>query len=183
MSEDPGEEPSAVRRVLLLSHTGRDAAREVTLSLGKALTAHGIVVRMMVEEADDLGLEPADYDPPVELVASEADAADGCELAVVIGGDGSILRAAELTWGIGTPVLGVNLGHVGFLAEAEVEEVEAVIDAIVACRWTPEDRLTLDVRAFDFFFFKQQTRRDFRVFARELRSHSAQENKFSLVVA
>ena len=67
---------------------------------------------------------------------------------MVVGGDGSILRAAEVTWGSGTPVLGVNLGHVGFLAEAEVDDVEDVIEAIVQRKWTPEDRLALDVRAF-----------------------------------
>ncbi len=43
----------------------------------------------------------------------------------------SILRAAEVTWSSGTPVLGVNLGHVGFLAEAESDDVEATIEAIV----------------------------------------------------
>ena len=74
-------------------------------------------------------------------MAADSDARADCELAVVVGGDGSILRAAEVTWGSGTPVLGVNLGHVGFLAEAEVDDVEDVIDAIVARRWTSEDRL------------------------------------------
>ena len=78
----------------------------------------------------------------------DTDPAADCELAVVVGGDGSILRAAEVTRETGTPLLGVNLGHVGFLAEAEVDDVEDVIDAIVARRWTPEDRLALDVRAF-----------------------------------
>ena len=56
---------------------------------------------------------------------------EGCELALVIGGDGSILRAAELTHETSTPLLGVNLGHVGFLAEAEHDDVESTIDAIV----------------------------------------------------
>jgi NAD+ kinase len=137
-----------VRRVLLLSHTGRDAAREVTLSFLKALTSHDIVVRMLTPEAADLGVDPAAYRPAIELTESEGDAGADCELAVVVGGDGSILRAAEITRSSGTAVLGVNLGHVGFLAEAEVEDVEDVIDAIVARRWTAEERLTLDVRAF-----------------------------------
>nr|WP_278255960.1 NAD kinase [Nocardioides convexus] len=66
----------------------------------------------------------------------------------MIGGDGSILRAAEVTHESLTPVLGVNLGHVGFLAEAEHEDVAATIDAIVQQRYTTEDRLTLAVRAF-----------------------------------
>jgi NAD+ kinase len=64
---------------------------------------------------------------------------------LVIGGDGSILRAAELTHTTSTPLLGVNLGHVGFLAEAEQEDVESTIAAIVARDYTAEDRLTLDV--------------------------------------
>jgi NAD+ kinase len=69
-------------------------------------------------------------------------------LAVVIGGDGTILRAAELTHRSGTPLLGVNLGHVGFLAEAETEDLEATIDAIVSRRYTSEDRLTIDVSVY-----------------------------------
>lgn len=140
--------PGGIRRVLVLSHTGRDAARDVTLSFCTALTEHGIVVRLLRSEAADLEIEPSTYDPPIELAEGEQGAAADCELAVVVGGDGSILRAAEITWGSGTPVLGVNLGHVGFLAEAEVDDVQNVIDAIVDRRWTAEDRLALDVRAF-----------------------------------
>ncbi len=67
---------------------------------------------------------------------------------VVIGGDGTILRAAEIAHASGTPLLGVNLGHVGFLAEAEYDDVGATIEAIVERRYTAEDRLTLDVSVF-----------------------------------
>ncbi len=109
------------RRVLMLTHTGRDEARDVALAFCKALTGHGIVVRLIESEARDLGLDPAAYEPTIELTAAEAGASEGCELALVIGGDGTILRAAEVTHGAGTPVLGVNLGHVGFLAEAEYD--------------------------------------------------------------
>jgi NAD+ kinase len=136
------------RRVLLLAHTGRDAAREVTLAFCKALTGHGLSVRMLASEVADLELDIASYDPPLELVGPDEDAGADCEIAVVVGGDGSILRAAEVTRSSGTPVLGVNLGHVGFLAEAESDDVEATIEAIVQRTWTPEDRLTLDVRAY-----------------------------------
>jgi len=132
----------------LLAHTGRDAAREVTLAFCKALTGHGLLVRMLAAEAADLDLDAASYDPPLELVGPEADAGADCEVAVVVGGDGSILRAAEVTRASGTPVLGVNLGHVGFLAEAESDDVEDTIEAIVQRTWIPEDRLTLDVRAY-----------------------------------
>jgi NAD+ kinase len=136
------------RRVLMLAHTGRDDAREVALAFCKALTGAGIVVRLLESEAHDLGLEPAAYDPTIEVTAAEAGASEGCELALVIGGDGTILRAAEITHAIGTPVLGVNLGHVGFLAEAEYDHVESTIDAIVERRYGAEDRMTLDVRVY-----------------------------------
>lgn len=136
------------RRVLVLAHTRRAEAREVARAFVKELTSHGIVVRLLRAEADELDLDPDAYAPSVELTDSESDASRGCELTVVIGGDGSILRAVELTHTRLTPVLGVNLGHVGFLAEAEHEDVAATIDAIIAQRYTIEDRLTLDVRAF-----------------------------------
>ena len=135
--------------MLLLAHTGRDAAREVTLAFCKALTEprhRGPAARPRRPPTSDL--DPASYDPPLELVGRDTDLARDCELAVVVGGDGSILRAAEVTWASGTPVLGVNLGHVGFLAEAESDDVEDIIEAIVERTWTPEDRLTLDVRAY-----------------------------------
>lgn len=144
-------EPAAsggVRRVLVLAHTGRDEARDVARAFVKELSGHGIVVRLLRSEAEDLDLDPAGYVPAIELTDSETDASAGCELTVVIGGDGSILRAAEVTHQRLTPVLGVNLGHVGFLAEAEHEDVAATIDAIIDQRYSTEDRLTLDVRAY-----------------------------------
>jgi NAD+ kinase len=141
------ESDSGVRRVLLLAHTGRQAAREVSLSLIDSLNGHGIDVLMLPEEIRDLGLTVG-ADRPGLGPASAADPGQGCELAVVVGGDGSILRAAELTRASGTPVLGVNLGHVGFLAEAEPEDIDVTIEAIADRTWVSEDRLTLDVRAY-----------------------------------
>ena len=136
------------RRVLLIAHTGRDEARDVARAFCKALSGHGIVVRMLAAEALDLGLDPTGSDPTIELAPEHSDAGVDCEHALVIGGDGTILRAAEITHVSGTPVLGVNLGHVGFLAEAEYDDVESTIDAIVHRRYTSEDRLTLDVNVF-----------------------------------
>jgi NAD+ kinase len=142
---DPTDLPD-VRRVLMLTHTGRHEAREVAVSFCKALAGHGLVVRLPEEEAADLGIHSS-HDA-VELVAAGGDLPLGCELVLVIGGDGTILRAAEVTHASGTPVLGVNLGHVGFLAEAESDDVESTIDAIVHRRYVAEDRLTLDVRVY-----------------------------------
>jgi NAD+ kinase len=129
------------RRVLLLTHPGRAPARDVACQLVDALSGHGVQVRMLLDEATALDLADNAH---VELAGNGDPSAD-CELVVVIGGDGTILRAAELTHDSGTPLLGVNLGHVGFLAEAEYDDVSATIDAIVERRYTAEDRLTIDV--------------------------------------
>ncbi|GAA5122820.1 NAD kinase [Alloalcanivorax gelatiniphagus] len=130
--------------MLVLAHTGRAEARDVARACVQSLTTHGIAVRLLVGEAADLGLEPTDGVLETTLVDDVP--GEGCELALVIGGDGSILRAAELTRETSTPLLGVNLGHVGFLAEAEQDDVESTISAIVNKDYTAEDRLALDVR-------------------------------------
>ena len=135
---------SEQRRLLLLAHPGRAEARAVARKLVDALTGHDINVRVLRDEATALGLGEV---PGLEL-SDGGDPCRDCELVVVIGGDGTILRAAELAHDSGTPLLGVNLGHVGFLAEAEYDDVSATIDAIVARRYTAEDRLTIDVAVF-----------------------------------
>jgi NAD+ kinase len=138
--------PGAPRRVLLLTHTGREEAREVAQQVVDALRAHHLVVRLLADEAAEIGRAGC---AGVELVEGGAEEpARDCELAVVIGGDGTILRAAELTHDVGIPLLGVNLGHVGFLAEAESEDVESTIEAIVHRRYTSEERLTIDVSVY-----------------------------------
>lgn len=145
----PETSPSAdVRRVLLLTHTGREDARQVALACCRALAGHGIVVRMPAAEMADLGIGPEDPDlgAHVEPAPEGELAAGGCELALVLGGDGSILRAVEVTHASGTPILGVNLGHVGFLAEAEQDDVVNTIEAVAQRRYTIEERTTLDVR-------------------------------------
>ncbi len=132
------------RRVFVLAHTGREDAREVAGRFCRALAHHGVAVRLLEEEATDLDLDL----PGLETAKALPGATEGCEVAVVFGGDGTILRAAELTRDVGTPLLGVNLGHVGFLAEAEHDDLEFTIDAIVHRRYTSEERLTIDVSVY-----------------------------------
>ena len=64
----------------------------------------------------------------------------------MLGGDGTILRAAELTRGTSVPLLGVNLGHVGFLAESEREDIGEAVRRLTAGEFDVEERGTLDVR-------------------------------------
>ena len=129
----------APRRILLLTHPRRAEAQQVARQVVEALTGAGIEVVVL---DSDHGL--LDGSSSAE-VAFEANPAVGCELVVVLGGDGTILRGAELARPEGVPVLGVNLGHVGFLAEAEREDLQATVDKIVRRDWTVEERMTLEV--------------------------------------
>lgn len=136
------------RRVLVVANPRRGDARDVALAYCHSLVAHGVIVRMLTDNAAELEMEPAMFEPALELTDSATDAGRDCEVAVVLGGDGTILRAAELTRASATPLLGVNLGHVGFLAEAEHEDADETITALVGRHYTIEDRLTLDVRVY-----------------------------------
>ena len=97
------------------------------------------MVRLVADEAEALELDP------VEIADDPEKAAQDVELIIVLGGDGSILRGVELARPHGTPVLGVNLGHVGFLAEAEVDDLERIVQVVVDRSYTVEERMTLAV--------------------------------------
>ncbi|MDD7465899.1 MAG: NAD kinase [Actinomycetaceae bacterium] len=87
------------------------------------------------------------YGVAAHIVHSRADveALERPELMVVLGGDGTILRAAELVRGLGVPILGINYGHVGFLAEVDPSSQADVVSAIVHSEWRTEQRMTIDV--------------------------------------
>ena len=127
------------RTMLVLAHTGRENALSSARQAINQLTAAGVAVRVTEEEAPALACSGADV-----LPAGPA-AAEGAELVLVLGGDGSLLRAAELARPAGTPLIGVNLGHVGFLAEAEPDGLTETVDRLVAGDYRVEERMTLEV--------------------------------------
>ncbi|MHB1067953.1 MAG: NAD kinase [Candidatus Nanopelagicales bacterium] len=137
----------AARRVLLVVNQRSAEARRVLSEVVDALTSAGLSVAITDEDRDGLA-EHGDAGPAadIEVVPAGEGAADGAELVVVLGGDGTMLRGAELARASGAPLFGVNLGHVGFLAEAEREDVTAVVAAIVNRKWVVEERMTLDIR-------------------------------------
>ena len=67
----------------------------------------------------------------------------------MLGGDGTLLRAAEIARPARTPLIGVNLGHIGFLAEAEPDGLAETVDRLVAGEYRVEERMTIDVIARD----------------------------------
>lgn len=128
------------RTVLLVTHASRPESHVLAAEVARALRQSSIEVRV----CDDDGLASAGANDWTVVPADEA-AADGTELVVVLGGDGTILRGAERARHGDVPLLGVNLGHVGFLAEAEREAVDDVVAAIVQRQWRVEERTALDV--------------------------------------
>jgi NAD+ kinase len=124
------------RTVLVMAHTGREDALRSARLVAARLAAADIAVRTLAGEFSCPGAE--------EVPASPV-AAEGAELVIVLGGDGSLLRAAELSRPAGVPLIGVNLGHVGFLAEAEADGLADTVDRLVARQYAVEDRMTIDV--------------------------------------
>jgi DNA repair protein RecN (Recombination protein N) len=132
------------RRVAVMMHTGRPEAIKAAARLVDGLNRAGIVAEM---PSDDLKIMRSWLagDSAVALEDSESDTNLSCELVVVLGGDGTILRSAEWAIASDVPLLGVNLGHVGFLAEAESSEIDSIVDRVVHCSYTVEERVTIDV--------------------------------------
>ncbi|MGH3958748.1 NAD kinase [Mycobacterium sp.] len=142
---------SRERNVLLVVHTGREEATETARRVEKVLGDNRIGLRVLSAEAVDRGslhLAPDDMRAlgvDIEVVDADVHAGDGCELVMVLGGDGTFLRAAELARNANIPVLGVNLGRIGFLAEAEAEAIDTVLEHVIARTYRTEERLTLDI--------------------------------------
>lgn len=109
------------RNVLIVRHDGRPAAV--------------LAAEYVERELETLGISPVYH----------LDRANLPELVLVLGGDGTLLRAAELVRGLDIPLIGVNLGHVGFLAEADPDGWQEVVHRVAARDYTVEERMTIDV--------------------------------------
>ncbi len=136
------------RLVLLVSHTARKEALSATLECAEALLKAGITPVMdQQERAETLAhAKTVNNSSAASILELGKDTQEAdLELAVVLGGDGTILKAAELVRASQTPLLGINLGHVGFLAESEKNEISSTIARVVAKDYLVTERMTLDV--------------------------------------
>ncbi len=133
---------SFAREVLLVLHTGHPENLRTAEQVGHQLAKAGIGVRVLSDEATHIDATLCDHQMPVG-----PQAAAGAELIVVLGGDGTLLRAAELARPCGVPLLGVNFGRVGFLAEADRGSLDAVMHAIVDGDYLVDERMNVDVTA------------------------------------
>lgn len=126
-----------MRSVLIVAHTERRTICEQASLAALQLLEAGLAVRLLDSESPQVGVAG------IDVVPAE-DAAEGTEAVVVLGGDGTFLRAAELARPAGVPMVGVNLGHVGFLAEAEPNALSDIVAAIVQGSYQVEERVTVD---------------------------------------
>ena len=117
-----------VKTVLLVTHPTRPEAISTANELAKLLTGKQINVFATIKTDG----------------ANNFKATDQIDLAVVLGGDGTMLRAAEIFRGKQVPILGINLGHVGFLAEIERPSLTEIVDAIASGTFSIEERMSLN---------------------------------------
>ena len=135
------------RCILVVAHAGRvdtvEAARRVIDALREAVARPVLAV----DDHEDLAaVDPFFVD--TDVLGRSVDPAD-LELAIVLGGDGTILRAAELVRDSGAPVLGINMGHVGFLAEIDRDDMDKAVRRVIDRDYEVEERLALSVRVKD----------------------------------
>ncbi|MEV8517518.1 NAD kinase [Dactylosporangium sp. NPDC051484] len=130
----------SVREALLVTHTGKASNNDHARTVAADLLDNGFTVRVLADEAAQLDI------PRAVPVRGEA-AAQGVEIVFALGGDGTLLRAAELARPAKAPLLGINLGKVGFLAEAEIGDVDKAVREVVEGTYTVDERLTVDVTA------------------------------------
>lgn len=125
------------RCVGLVPHRDRPAAHEIAQRTAAWLAANGVEVRVPGALARDSGL--ADYAVDAERFAP------GLDLAIALGGDGTMLYAVELVYPAPVPLLGVNLGMLGYLSELEPDELGAWLPRLVAGEFDVSERMMLAV--------------------------------------
>ncbi|GAA3900493.1 NAD kinase [Microbacterium invictum] len=136
---------SAPRNILVVAHAHREDTVDAARRVITALHAAGACP---VVPSDDPALLEAVAGLGAALLGADVAIAD-IEAAIVLGGDGTILRAAELVREGTAPVLGINMGHVGFLAEIERDDMDAAVHRVIARDYEVEERLALQVRVKD----------------------------------
>jgi len=121
---------------LIGKHNGAGGGESIQ-ALIRFLDAHNVDVTLDDNSASMIGSDDIQ-------IASRAEIGEKCDLAIVIGGDGSLLNAARELVDSDTPLVGINLGRLGFLADILPSNIEASIEAILRGEYLIEERFLLD---------------------------------------
>jgi NAD+ kinase len=135
----------APRHMLVVAHTAREDAMVAAVAVCEQLRqaqAIPVVVPAQSEELSAAGAGEC-------VVLGDGVHVTDLELTIVLGGDGTILGAVELTRGSSAPILGINHGHVGFLAESEKDDLAWTVAQALAGDYDVDERLVLDVSVVD----------------------------------
>ncbi len=132
------------RTVLLVPHTGRKSNVATAALAAELLYDAGINVRVLVRENDTI-VSGHPILRLFEATTHRKGAVDGVDFVLVMGGDGTFLRAADLAHDADLPVLGINLGHIGFLAEWEKESLDEAVNRVIDGDFRIEERMTVEV--------------------------------------
>ena len=124
-------------RVTIVVHHGRSRAPELAVEAIAWLEAAGHEVRIPKDDASACGLDA--------WGADDADLGAATDIAVSLGGDGTMLRTVDLVAPSGAPVLGVNVGRLGYLTEVGPDDLEAALQRLVKGEYTVEERIVLEV--------------------------------------
>jgi NAD+ kinase len=123
--------------ILMVTHDSSDHAIDVASQLIDAWTKNGWQIFAVTDDA----IRIKNKNSNIQII--ESDKLSAIDLTVVTGGDGTILRAVETVRNAPSPILGINLGHVGFLAEAELSDLAQVVKSVNSKEWKVENRLSL----------------------------------------
>ncbi|GAB3386472.1 NAD kinase [Humibacter soli] len=133
------------RYFLVVSHTGRGDSITAGIKVCRKLLEAGVIPVLGEDERADIVAAAPDL-ATAAVLGEGGVTSQMLELVIVLGGDGTILRAAETVRGCDVPLLGVNLGHVGFLAESERDDLELAVSRALDRDYTVEQRMTLAVQ-------------------------------------
>jgi NAD+ kinase len=125
-------------RVGLVIHQGRPLAAKLAAEVASWLAAAGHEVRVPASDAGAIG-------PLAGNVVADDAFADGLDLALSIGGDGTMLRTVGLVTRFGVPILGINMGHLGYLTAVEPDQWQTALARVLEGDYGIEERMTLDV--------------------------------------
>lgn len=120
-------------RLGLIVHLGKELAVKTAGELIKTLPNRGVRVLLDPETAEYLRLFEASF--------GKQDLTGKLDAALVLGGDGALLNAARCLAGTGIPILGVNVGHLGFLTEVELKGMDDAIERVLSGDYQVEERM------------------------------------------
>lgn len=138
------DDARVTRHILVVAHALRDDTVDAADRVVRALRAAGATPVLAADDRAELVAARAGFDDVAALGTDVA--VEDIELAIVLGGDGTILRAAELVREGTAPVLGINMGHVGFLAEIDKDDMDEAVRRVIDRAYDVEERLALQVR-------------------------------------